>query len=345
MTEAVELVVRQSDPYNAETPLRGGMPVETPTPQFYVRSHFPLPATWRGLDVTGDVMTPIHLGLDDVKDLPRHTISTTMECAGNGRAFLDPPTSGVAWQLGAVATATWTGCLLSKLLGRVGVRSTASELVFRGGDHGRPAEISREIHYERSFPVREALVNELLLAYDMNGEPLSPEHGAPLRLIVPGWYGMASVKWLEEIAAVREPFGGYYQVEDYVMRAEGKSRPCREMAVRAIITSPAAGSVRSSGRTHVIEGLCWSGWGEIAGVDVSCDGGEHWVAATVEGRLRRRWTRWSAPWTPDRPGRYSLLSKARDWAGNIQPLTQVWNERGYGNNAAVPVDVEVVEQS
>ena len=335
------LVVRQEDPFNAETPLEPDSPAITPVADFYVRSHFPLPEPAVRIGIGGAVHHPFDLTVDDLLSLPTLTLVATMECAGNGRAFLSPPIGGVPWGLGAVATASWTGVPLTKLLDQASVRSEAIEIVFSGRDYGIPSRSDRSCSYERSLSVGDPILAECLVAHTINGDPLTPDHGGPVRLIVPGWYGMASVKWLDRIAAVTEPFDGFYQVDDYVMRGKDRSLPCREMAVRALIINPRVESVLPLGEPVVVSGYAWSGMGAIGRVEVSTDDGQTWSDATVDSGPPNVWRSWRTEWVPDAVGRHSILARASDASGNVQPLEQVWNEGGYGNNRAVPTVVMV----
>ena len=242
----------------------------------------------------------------------------TLECAGNGRAFLDPPAPGEQWQSGAVSTAEWEGVILAEVLQDAGVRAGSVEVPFTAADG-----------YQRSLPLETALFPTTLLVQRMNGEPLPREHGGPVRVLVPGWYGMAAVKWVTRIEPISQPFDGHFQVEKYVV----DGRPVREMAVRSVITRAVPGQVR---------GYAWSGRGNITGVELSCDGGGTWNPAQLGASAPPYgWTEWLVRWKPAGPGEHVLLSRATDSAGRTQPLEQSWNELGYANNAAQPLTVRV----
>ena len=219
------LIVHDGEPLNCETPpdMLGGR--VTPTAQFYRRCHFGVPVvdetTWR-LEVGGLVDRPLSLSLHDLTQLPAETMVVTLECAGNDRARLQPSATGVPWGPGAVSTAEWTGPRLDDVLRRAGIRLSAREVVFRGADRGPVEDRPGEIRFERSLPVGDALGAGALLAYAVNGRPLPARHGYPLRLVVPGWYGMASVKWLNEIQVTAEPFRGFFQGEHYVYERAGR---------------------------------------------------------------------------------------------------------------------------
>ena len=228
-----------------------------------------------------------------------------MECAGNGRSFLQPKVKGVAWDLGAVGNAEWTGVLLRDVLQRAGVRSGALEVVLEGGDKGTIPEPPRppgEIHYARSLPIAKAS-DDVLLAFEMNGQPLPASHGFPLRAVVPGWFGMASVKWLQRIIVTETPFNGYYQSIDYTywQRRDGMPTlvPLAEMELKAQIARPSMGEVLSAGAPYRVHGAAWAGTEEVAGVEISIDGGGRWSPANLIGEsVKNAWRFWEFIWTP-----------------------------------------------
>ena len=214
-----QLVPLKPSPFNAESAIAVLAAPVTPAPSFYVRSNFAVPdldaAAFR-LRVEGAVKTPFELSLDELKTLGARTISTVMECAGNNRLQLAPLPSGEPWHAGAVSAGEWTGVPLRPLLERAGLQSGVMEILFEGADHGKPKDGPGDIPFARSLPLEKALHDDTLLVYDLNGAPLPRDHGAPLRLVVPQWYGMASVKWLSRIEAITEPFTGYYQKNRYI---------------------------------------------------------------------------------------------------------------------------------
>ncbi len=339
------LVVREHEPFNAETPLSVlGAPL-TPAESFYVRNHLPVPDlqadAWR-LGVNGAVEQPRTFSLEQIKQFPARTIRVTLECAGNGRARMSQVPKGTPWEYGAAGTADFSGTPLRTLLEQVTVRPDAVEVLFAGADRG-PIAPGREGAYERSLSIPDALAPDVLLAWSMNGRPLAPEHGFPLRLVVPGWYGMASVKWLARVTAVTAPFTGYYQTERYIYVAEpgtADGTPVRLVRVRSVIASPSEGSVLSPGRVE-ITGSAWSGAAPIARVDLSFDGGRSWAPAEVGESRAGAAAMWRTAWSPPRPGDYTILSRATDAAGNVQPVEPAWNLYGYGNNAVQRVRVVV----
>lgn len=346
---AISRVVLECEPYNAETPHPGENAGQTPVGAFYVRTHFPIPviedtAAWR-LSVGGAVRRARDWSLADLTRLPAQTLTVTLECAGNGRRRLEPRPPGTPWGDGAVGTATFEGVPLRSILEEAGVLPETIEVVFHGSDRG-VVDGAGEIAYARSLPIATAREPHVLVAHHMEGRPLAPEHGFPLRLLVPGWYAMASVKWLSRIEAVTEPFAGHFQRRDYLYEGERGTpdgTPVTRMRVRALIGWPAEGDVVARAPA-VIRGTAWSGSGPVAAVEVSTDSGMTWTAAEL-GPAVSDWAarRWRLPWTPARGGEITLIARARDASGEVQPTGPVWNRRGYGNNQSAAVRVTVVD--
>lgn len=332
-----ERVIISRDPLNAETRLDLQEGVITPARRHYVRSHFSFPIPPGGIVVGGAVRAPRSIGVDELRSLPARSAVVTIECAGNGRAFLEPPAPGEQWRLGAVSTAAWTGVMLRTLLEPAGLSDRAVEVLFRGADEGEPAgarEAGHRIAFERSLPLERALADDVLVAYAMNGEPIPTEHGAPVRLVVPTWYGMASVKWLAEIIALEEPFRGFYQADRYVIG----DQPLRTIRPRAVITAPLDG-VRA-GSAIDVRGYAWSGQAPITRVDLSLDGGATWRETELGPAAGRAvWREWTLRWTPP-AGSHTLLARATDGSGDAQPTRQRRDPLGYENNAAQPVRVD-----
>jgi len=298
--------------------------------------------SWR-LRIEGEVEQPLSLSLKEVQSLPSVTLAVTMECAGNGRKLMDPVPPGTPWACGAVSTVQFTGTPLYHLLDQAHVRPSAHETLFQGADQGEVAP-GRVVPFARSLPLAVARHPHTLLAWAMNDQPLTAEHGFPLRLVVPGWYGMASVKWLARVSLLPGPFRGYFQQERYVYvqeRGTPDNTPVTRMRVRAIMARPAQGARLKLGPVEVA-GTAWSGEGPIARVEVSTDGGATWSQARL-GRAYSEYaaTPWSFLWTPPRPGTYTLVARATDAAGNLQPLESRWNTYGYGNNVVQWVRVTV----
>jgi DMSO/TMAO reductase YedYZ molybdopterin-dependent catalytic subunit len=342
-----DLVVRTATPLNAETPLAAQVGIITPNERFYVRSHFAVPRldgdSWF-LSVSGLVKHHLTLTLSDIRRLPSRSLVVTLECAGNGRAMLAPPVEGEQWQLGAVSTAEWTGVPLVEVLDRAGVETAARELVFRGVDHSAARRKAEPLHFERSLPIESAQDPDVLLAYAMNGEPLTPNHGFPLRLIVPRWYGMASVKWLGHITVSDRPFTGYFQTDRYVIadaKKGGEAEPVTRARVRAIITEPERGDIVRRGEL-VVRGYAWSGYGEITQVEV--DAGSGWrVARLLDEPQPHAWRRWELTKRIEKAGRVLLRARATDDNGHTQPEQPSWNRLGYANNCVQTVPIEVFD--
>ena len=330
-----------------------GMPLEalrydiTPTGLHYLLVHFDIPAVdqraWR-LEVGGEVDRPLSLKLEDLLGLPSRTIAVTLECAGNGRARLSPRPISQPWLVEAVGTAEWTGVPLRDVLQEAQLGAGASEIVFTGADHGEQGGVEHD--YERSLPLADALRPEVLLAYAMNHQPLEPQHGAPLRLLVPGWYGMTSVKWLARITAVSEPFEGYQQAVAYRYQSDeaDPGEGVRRIRVRALMIPP--GHPEFLTRRRIVQagavelrGRAWSGAGRVERVEVGVDGA--WQDAWLEEQVGEyAWRGWSYLWQAA-PGDHELACRATDAAGDVQPVEQPWNYQGMGNNLVQTVAVTV----
>jgi sulfane dehydrogenase subunit SoxC len=322
----------------------------TPVGLHYVLTHYDIPSVdlgrWR-LRVSGDVRRELALALDDLRSLPFVRVPVTMECAGNGRVLLEPRTSGQPWLREAVGTAEWGGTPLVRILEQAGILTGAKEVVFTGLDRG--VEEGVEQSFERSLSLEDALREEVLLAYEMNGQPLPPQHGFPLRLVVPGWYGMASVKWLEQITVLDRPFDGYQQRTAYRLRRLEKEEgePLSRMLPRALMAPPGVPELLSRQRfvplaPCPIEGRAWSGYGPITRVRVSSDAGATWNDADLQSQTSPwSWTAWSYLWEPEGEGQYELACRASDAERNEQPLEGTWNLGGYANNAVQRVAVAV----
>jgi DMSO/TMAO reductase YedYZ molybdopterin-dependent catalytic subunit len=334
------LMVHSTRPLNCETSipaLIGG--VVMPNARFYVRNHFQTPqldpASWH-LDVHGLVDCPLRLSLRDLHNMRSETLVATLECAGNGRSAFDPPVEGEQWQLGAVSTAEWTGVPLTEILDRAGPTPEALEIVFRGADQGDVGEPADPIRFERSLLVTDAGHSGSLLAYAMNGEPLPLEHGYPMRLIVPGWYAVASVKWLTEIEAIGSPFTGYFQAKRYVYETQRNGivarEPVRLQQVRSVITQPSVGQEVTAGDL-VVRGVAWSGAAPIDKVEVSIGTGPWQNARLIGQRHRHSWQWWELLTRIDSPGQTTLRARATDLASRTQPERPHWNRLGYGGNA------------
>lgn len=323
----------------------------TPIGMHYLLIHFDIPhvdAETYELSVSGQVRNPLTLTLDDIKARPKVTMPVMMECGGNGRAHLSPRPVSAPWRDEAVGCAEWTGTPLRPILEEAGLLEDAVEVVFSGHDRGLDQGVEHD--YERSLSSEDALREEVFLAYEMNGQPLPPQHGAPLRLIVPDWYGMASVKWLKGIRAIDEPFEGVQQVVAYNYRQseDDPGTPVTRKHPHALMIPPGIPDFLSrkrhvkSGRIQ-IEGRAWSGFGAIESVEFSPDGGETWEDTRLNGSVGRyAWTSWSHEWDAQ-PGEYELCVRAKDVSGRTQAIKgdEVWNQGGYGVNVAQRITVLV----
>src|SRR5215204_243889 len=321
----------------------------TPIGLHYLLTHFDIPKvdaeTWQ-LEVGGLVEKPLTLTLTEVRARPARTMPVTLECAGNGRALIEPRPMSQPWLQGAVGTAEWTGTPLAPLLGEAGVAAEAKEIVFSGLDRG--IQDNLEHAYERSLPVAEAQRDEMLLAYEVNGQPLPPQHGFPLRLVVPGWYGMTHVKWLRSIDVVAEPFLGWQQQLAYVLQAseDDEGSPVTRMLPRSLVVPPGIPDFLTRDRflpagPCPLTGRAWSGWAPIERIEVSADGGRTWTDAELEEPLDdHAWRGWRYEWDPH-PGEHELCSRATDASGRTQPVDPEWNVGGYCNNAVQRVRVVV----
>jgi len=334
-----------------------GMPLEvlredvTPIGLHYLLIHYDIPQvdadTWR-LDLDGRVGTELSLDLDALRGLPAREVVATMECAGNGRARLEPRPVSQPWLLEAVGTGRWRGVALRDLLEQAQVEADVTDVLFTGLDRG--IEGGEEQLFQRSLSLADASEPDVLLAYELNGVPLPPQHGFPLRLLVPGWYGMTNVKWLTRITLLDEPFTGYQQARGYHLRQtdEDEGEPLSRIHPRSLMAPPGIPDFMTRERTlHAgtvtIEGRAWSGLAPVAAVEVSTDDGATWDAAQLDPPELGRWAwrRWSYDWNAAEPGRHVLACRARDEAGNAQATEPRWNVGGYANNAVQRVVVTV----
>lgn len=319
----------------------------TPPGLHYVLTHFDIPdvdgSSWH-LRISGAVEMALELGMAALRKDPAITVPVTLECAGNGRSLLDPRPMSQPWLLEGVGTAHWTGVPLAYLLGKAGVLPHAVEVVFTGADEGVQGGVPH--HYARSLPIREALRPDVVLAYKMNGSELPPQHGYPLRLVVPGWYGMASVKWLKSIEVVTTPFKGFQQEVAYRYQesADDAGAPVSRIRVRSLMVPPGIPDFFTRTRflkpgPVLLQGRAWSGGGAVTGVEVGVDG--TWLQAQLEKPAGGyAWRKWTLPWVAE-PGEHILSCRATDSSGATQPLEQHWNYQGLGNNMVQRVKVTV----
>ncbi len=346
------MILREREPLNLEPDFAALDSFLTPNDTFYIRNHFAVPQlnldSWR-LKIEGDVAVPLELSYEQLLRMPAETKPVTIECAGNGRVFLAPKVDGAQWQLGAVGTAEWTGVPLVALLSRAKVAPEAVDVILEGADTGevaKPSRPAKPFHYARSISLDQARAGGVLLAYKMNGKTLPVAHGCPVRAIVPGWFGMASVKWLSRIVVAAKPFQGYFQTVDYAYWVHRDGLPTRvpvtQLQVKAQIARPAMAEVVPARKPYRIFGAAWSGGADIAKVEVSTDGGNSYAPARLLGkRVANAWRLWEFPWAAPAAGNQVLMAKATDTKGRTQPLTRDKDRENYMINQVLPIPVSV----
>jgi DMSO/TMAO reductase YedYZ molybdopterin-dependent catalytic subunit len=342
-SERAALEMINPAPYNAEAPPQALVGDITPTELHYVRSNFALPTHDGTLEIGGAVGNPTTLTLDDLRALPAHDQAVTLECAGNGRLDMRPLPTGEPWGDYAVSTARWTGALLSDVLALAQPATQGVDVRFEGADHGPyhlqailPETNQNDLTFVRALPLAETAdpSSAILIAYQMNGEPLTPDHGAPFRLIVPHWYAVASVKWLRRIDVLTDLYTGEFQTGHYIYQWPDRPHEAvRRMRVRARITDPARGAILPLG-PYTVRGKAWSGTGPVTQIDISLTGEGDWHPARLDPpKGPYQWQDWSFAWDSNDVGRHTLRARATDAAGNVQPDVPPWNRLGYGNNA------------
>jgi DMSO/TMAO reductase YedYZ molybdopterin-dependent catalytic subunit len=330
-----------------------GQGYHTPNDLFFVRDHTATPlidaAAWR-LRLHGlGLRSPRSLTYEDLLSLPSTTMDVAIECAGNGRAFFESqqgtPTPGIPWGLGGIGVARWRGVPLATVLDQAGVTPQAVDVMPRGLD-ARYVEDGVDLgRVRRPLPIAKALA-DVLVAYEMNGRPLPPDHGFPARLVVPGWSGVASIKWLGDIEVSTAPLSSpwtthFYRVFGPDLPAEGGA-PLTHQVVKSAFELPWEATLQA-GRQHILHGRSWSGGGRVAKVEVSVDGGLSWLPARTSGpRPSRAWAPWHVEWAPARPGPYTLMARATDETGATQPYEARYNTLGYHFDGVVRHPVTVV---
>jgi DMSO/TMAO reductase YedYZ molybdopterin-dependent catalytic subunit len=323
----------------------------TPIEHFYVRSHLPVPPTldasaWT-LQVDGEVNTPVTLSIEELRKLPAVTVTSTLECAGNGRAFFDPPVAGIQWGKGAVGTARWTGVRMADVLKRASVKATGRFVAMNGAD--RPLGTMPD--FVRQLPIDKALHPDTVIALEMNGQPLPPLHGFPLRAVIPGWEGAYSIKWLTNLTVLDRESDSFWVATAYRYPtrrvAPGATVDAKDMApltglaVKSLITKPLDGATIAPGAVDVA-GFAWAGETDIARVDVSTDDGATWQPARLVGeRARYTWRRFEFTFTASKPQSYLIHARAADAGGRVQPMSPPWNPSGYLWNAPDSVRIEI----
>ncbi len=333
------------------------MPVEfmtdwiTPVNHFFVRNHMFEPAKfdakeWK-LTIGGEVEKPVTLTLADLEKIPSHSVTNTMECAGNGRSLHNPKVPGIQWGKGAVGNAKFSGASLKSVLEKAVVKDTGKHVAFRGLDQV-PGKVPP---FFRSIPIEKAMDDDTLIATHMNGAPLTQNHGFPARAVMPGWAGAASCKWLTEITVLDKPAEGNFMSPGYrlpntpVKPGEAvkpeDTHSVTGLTVKSTIAAPGDGAKLKPG-AQVIKGVAWAGEADITKVEISTDGGSSWNAAQLgKDQAKYAWRLWSYAWKPAKSGDYVILSRATDSQGRAQPDAAVWNPSGYLYNAYDQVKVYV----
>jgi DMSO/TMAO reductase YedYZ molybdopterin-dependent catalytic subunit len=345
-----KLIVRSLRPEDLETPVNLLNTWITPNDLFYVRHHSYAAKVnadeWK-LIVDGEVERPITLTLDELKKMPKATVTVTLECAGNGRAFYDPPVAGIQWEKGAVGTARWSGARLADVLKKVGVKPSGKYVALDGAD--KP--VGKMPDFVRNVPIEKALHPDTVLAYEMNGEPLPPLHGFPLRAVVPGWEGAYAVKWLTRVQLIDKEHEGFFVKTAYRYPnrrvAPGEAVDPKDMVpltglvVKSFINSPLEGAKFKPGKVR-LTGFAWAGESNITKVDVSMDNGSSWTPAKLgKERERYAWQSFEYEFNIAQPGSYLLMSRATDDKGNVQPVAPQWNPSGYLWNVIDRVRINV----
>lgn len=343
-------ITRSLQPENQESPIHFIKNIETPLHYFYRRNHFPYPVLTQynyWLQIIDGHEKKRYLHLSELLAMPPKTLTVPLECAGNKRAKFSPQVYGEQWEDRAISQGKWTGVPLRELLKNTELTMEAQEIVFEGSDHGKKPGNEGVVFFKRSLPVEKALHPDTLVAYQYNDQPLSIKHGHPFRLIVPHWYAMASVKWLQKISIINHKFTGPFQTEDYMYYPSkyndlGKV-PVTTVNVNSTIQQPLNYSVLNLG-THKVEGIAWTGQGKIKEVQVSLDNAQTWTNANLasnNGDSIYSWTHWSLVCEFKNKGEFKILSRALDSSGRVQPHTPFWNRKGYGYNAISKVQVKV----
>ncbi|SEA19276.1 Mo-co oxidoreductase dimerisation domain-containing protein [Thalassobacillus cyri] len=344
------LITRNLAPENQESPIHFLKPVVIPPRFLYRRNHFPYPEKElpsSELFINGLVNRPLRIPYHYLLQMDPVDLDVTLECAGNKRAHFEPKVFGEQWESGAISRGVWTGVPLRTLLDYAGVSQNAVEIVFTGTDHGKREDMDKEVFFQRSLPLKKALHPDIIIAFQYNGNPIPYKHGWPFRLIVPNWYAMASVKWLQTITVIDHNFQGPFQTTDYVYyphkENDNGKRPVTTLHVNSTIQQPLDYTQLDTG-THTISGIAWTGEGTINEVSISLDEGKSWHTAKLKNKPSGKysWKVWSYTWHVQETGEYTILAKAKDSKGRTQPLVPFWNRKGYGYNAVSTIHVKIV---
>jgi DMSO/TMAO reductase YedYZ molybdopterin-dependent catalytic subunit len=338
-----KLIVRSPRPINLEAPLRELTTEVTPYERFFVRNNYDGPEIDPAqyvLRVDGEVDQPLTLRLDDLRRLEAVTETITLECAGNGRSFHKPPATGIQWEYGAIGTAVWRGVRLADVLRLAKPRPTAQHVVPDGND---APPVPQAPDFIRSHPIWKAMEPHTMIALEMNGQPVPHLHGGPARLLVPGWVGSASIKWLTRLTLADKEWNGPFMQRSYRSpRVEDPAQTysLQSLEVKSVIVDPPDGAALAAG-SQTLWGFAWAGEGTIVAVDVSTDGGQSWKPAALTGETHRyAWRRWEMPWTAA-SGRHTLMARASDSLGRFQPASRPRDPQGYRWNVIHAVRVNV----
>ncbi|MBB6447142.1 sulfite oxidase [Bacillus benzoevorans] len=342
------LITKSFVPENKETPIHFIANDIIGRKLFYRRNHFPYPhftSSFYFLPISGSVNSPRTFSLQEIYSLPAKTIKVVLECAGNKRELFEPKVFGEQWGKGAMSQGIWKGVSLRTLLQYTGLMNSAREFVFEGYDYGQRPGSSQSISFSRSLPLKKALDPDTIIAYEYNDQPLPFKHGFPLRLIVPGWYGMASVKWLKKLTVIDHEFNGPFQADDYVYYPDKEIDTGKfsvtTMNVNSTIQFPLNMQLLRTG-VYDIKGIAWTGEGNITKVEISLDDGQTWdLCRYTSASEKNSWVSWSYKWEVQKKGEYTLQSRATDSHGNVQPKKPLWNRKGYGFNAIDRIKVKV----
>lgn len=349
LTAYPNLTTKSLIPENQETPIQHIRTWRLHEELFYKRNHFPyplLPNEAFFLPIQGEVFRPLKFSYQDLLHMPSKALTVVLECSGNKRAKFNPKVYGEQWEDGAISQGVWKGVPLRELLTYTGVKESAKEVVFEGYDLGQRKDMPGQFSFTRSLPLDKALHSDTLIAYEYNGKPIPYKHGYPLRIIVPQWYAMASVKWLRRITVIGQQFQGPFQSKDYVYYPNQENdigqKPVTTINVNSTIQYPLDRSILPQVNQFVF-GIAWTGKGEITGVEISTDHGDHWEKAELHQNTGQSyaWTFWSYAWSPKYKGEFIILARAKDSSGRSQPLEAEWNRKGYGYNAVPGVYVKI----
>lgn len=336
-------------PENQETPIPFIKKDIVDNPLFYRRNHFsfpPISSSNYWIPINGAVKEPKLFSIQEILQFPAKTLKVVLECSGDKRDLFEPKVFGEQWGNGGISQGYWKGVSLKTLLEQTGLKSNATEVIVEGYDYGKQPGIDGVHSFARSLPLEKALHSDTIIAYEYNHQPIPFKHGYPLRLIVPGWYAMASVKWIKQITVIDSHFHGPFQAIDYVYYphkdSDSDSFPVTNINVNSTIQHPLKMQIINAGK-HTIKGIAWTGKGIINRVEISTDNGQTWADAKIKNdhRSSYEWVSWSYEWTVSEKGEYTIISKATDSFNRTQPIEPFWNRKGYGYNAVDRIRVKV----